>query len=219
VFSPDGALLANDGGGFTVQVAELATGTIRGRLEFYEGLTRFVDPSEVPLPYPPNHILNVVTFAFSPDSKRLAIGTGGWRHPPGTNLSDLALYEIPQWECDRRLTPLLGDVTVWTADAPRVFKTLSGFNRIMSSVQFSPRGDTLLAVGHRGRPKSRDNYDRVLNLWDPATGQVKAALNHEHDIRCASFSPDGKLLAVGGGEQGSGRDELGKLTIWTLATR
>jgi WD40 repeat protein len=105
-------------------------------------------------------------------------------------------------------------------DAPQVFTTVPGFKRIVSSVQFSPSGETLLAVGHRGCPKARDNYDRVLNLWDSETGRVKATLNPDHDIRCACFSPDGQFLAVGGAQPSSGRESpQGEVTVWMAANQ
>lgn len=69
------------------------------------------------------------------------------------------------------------------------------------AVAFSPDGRTL-ATGSHGN---------TLNLWDVATGQVKAALEgHSGSVNAVDFSPDGRFLASG--------SEDNTLKLWDVAT-
>lgn len=57
--------------------------------------------------------------------------------------------------------------------------------------QFAPRGAMVATA-----------CDSVVKLWSVATGNALATLiGHRDEIRCLSFSPDGRLLATGSADQ------------------
>ena len=60
---------------------------------------------------------------------------------------------------------------------------------IVSSLCYSPDANVLASVG----------YDRKLVIWDVTTGKSLVDVEFSQTPRSVTFSPDGKLLAVGGG--------------------
>jgi WD40 repeat protein/tRNA A-37 threonylcarbamoyl transferase component Bud32/Tfp pilus assembly protein PilF len=56
---------------------------------------------------------------------------------------------------------------------------------------------------------------QVVRLWDLASGQPLASLPVGTDVRSVAFSPDGQLLAAGGGAVG----QTGIVRLWDVATK
>lgn len=68
-------------------------------------------------------------------------------------------------------------------------RTLKGHIRRVSSVVFSPDGQTLAS----------GSYDGSVKLWDAASGNLKLTIEVDEDeVRAVAFSPDGRMLATGG---------------------
>jgi len=63
---------------------------------------------------------------------------------------------------------------------------------IVSAVALSPDGKTLVSAGD----------DRLIRLWDPATGKALGTLEgHIGAVHCLALSPDGKTLVSGGADK------------------
>src|SRR5207248_2011885 len=77
------------------------------------------------------------------------------------------------------------------------------------SLAFSPDSKTLATGGYD------DNRDPVVQLWDVASGQLKATLKPSLNyLDSLAFSADGKTLATGGPGENSPRAVL----LWDLPT-
>jgi WD40 repeat protein len=83
-------------------------------------------------------------------------------------------------------------VILWEAATGRLVRRLPHEGQV-TSVAFSPDGKTL-AAGSR---------DKTVVLWDPSTGRVRNRLQGPDDEGFGvAFSPDGQVLAIGGGMDG-----------------
>ncbi|MBD2611881.1 trypsin-like peptidase domain-containing protein [Nostoc punctiforme FACHB-252] len=81
------------------------------------------------------------------------------------------------------------------------WKTLQGHFLPITSITFSPNGQTL-ASGSR---------DMSIRLWNVATGTVKRTLQgHSERIDSVAYSPDGKILASGSDDE--------TIKLWDVAT-
>lgn len=81
-------------------------------------------------------------------------------------------------------------------------------------ILFSPKCDT---VGVASEPSSGGE----VNLWDVATGELRAAFKHPSPVLAVAITRDGTTLAVaGGGHDHSGLlKQRGDLWLWDLKTR
>ena len=112
-------------------------------------------------------------------------------------------------------------VQLWDLASGQVRVRLQGPTHTISSVVFSPDGQTLATAGtlHPDDPKRYWDATGVVELWDAATGQRRGApLACSHYGSCVAFDARGKILAVGGqrGTQGNLRSGPGEITLWGL---
>ena len=146
----------------------------------------------------------ILSVAFSPDSKSLA--SGGWRSQ--VNLWDLTseerkttltghsytVYSVAFSPDGSTLAVGGNDKKVRLSDvASGQTKTvLTGHSDTVRSVAFSPDGSTLAS----------GSDDETMRLWDMASGQIKTILTgHTNRVRSVAFSPDGSTLASGSADR------------------
>ena len=111
------------------------------------------------------------SLAFSPDGKHIAMGTG-YRFNDSPTRSDLRVWEIA--------------TRTEISDEP-LFKS----DRVISNLTFTSDGKSLFALTHDG----------TIRMWD-ATSWSRLKRNLVSPVRSTAamqLSPDGRVLAVGGG--------------------
>ena len=82
-----------------------------------------------------------------------------------------------------------------TAPPSRLSKTLAGHADWVQALSFAPDGKQLASAGN----------DRLVRVWDVASGTMLTALTgHTHAVSALAYAPDGKLL-VSAGTDGSVR--------------
>ncbi|RPI88919.1 MAG: WD40 repeat domain-containing protein, partial [Planctomycetaceae bacterium] len=84
-----------------------------------------------------------------------------------------------------------GAVLVWEIGKPEP-RRMTGHSDSIYAVAFSPDGARLVTA----------SYDKLLILWNLATGEPVATLKHHTGpVFSAQFSPDGKSIVSGGADQ------------------
>jgi WD40 repeat protein len=189
-FSADGRWIAT-GNASDVVILNAAT----GKEEF-----RLPDPGGGDFP--------VLSLAFSPDSRRIIAGYGGFNYPS-----------------------VVGHANLWDLTSRKLIETVPGSQGTGYSVAFSPDGREVAMAGSRsgggfvelldlnatprqirsipchgvqvyavafspdGRYLASGGLDRALRLWDRATGnELRAFYGHEGFVRGVAFSPDSQCL-------------------------
>jgi WD40 repeat protein len=154
------------------------------------------------------------SFAFSPDGKTVAGGTG-----------------IVTRTQSGRTSTRGGEVLLWDADTGKLLRTLGTHEATVWWVQYSADGRRLVSI-------SQDNW--LLKLWDTATGEAVTTLNLGQPISKSPtvrplLSTDGGTLVAGRGIEESvpvkkgakvgslkvgevTRFKLRELTAWDLGT-
>jgi WD40 repeat protein len=149
--------------------------------------------------------------ALSPDARTIAVGidrgiqlvdtrSGAVRTAAG------ALAGPPSWLLFSPdggtvvSTSLDGTVTLWDAESATRRETLRGHSGAVQQPVFSPDGETLYTVGHDGTAIAWDiGGERGLGRHFTFTQDLAP---WGYDGRPGSFSPDGRLLALGLKERG-----------------
>ena len=87
--------------------------------------------------------------------------------------------------------------SIYDVEKKRKLRELRGHKGQVSTVAFSPDGQTLVT----------GSWDMTVRLWDVATGLERANFNWDIGrVYCVTYAPDGLRLAAGG--------DLGRVVVW-----
>jgi WD40 repeat protein/serine/threonine protein kinase/tetratricopeptide (TPR) repeat protein len=157
----------------------------------------------------------VVSIAFSPDEKLLAVGhqfnvltiwdvetaklKWSLKQEPGGFIPIFAVVFSPNGDTLAAGSGS-GTVRLWDPRTGQLTASLKGHTEGIKSLAFSPDGRTL-ATG---------SDDRTVKLWDVITRQERITLRgHESPVTCLAFASDGRILAAGGAD--------GTVKVWHAA--
>jgi WD40 repeat protein len=127
---------------------------------------------------------NVVSVAFSPDSKRIVAASCG------------VFLSLRGPATDERTA-----VTVWDVDTGKeLFAVERPKKEGLNCAAFSPDGKWIVTGGYEQKGPSEDLS--LVKVWDAATGREVATLNpkterpFDHRVRAVAFTPDGSRIVA-----------------------
>ncbi|HLJ93228.1 MAG TPA: WD40 repeat domain-containing protein [Gemmataceae bacterium] len=197
-YSPDGRILALGGSNGMLQLWEPATGKQIQSLSGHQGI--------------------VLRVAFSADGKTLASFSGNgeirvWNLATGKercrikHAGPIALSE------DGTVLYVGGSdsvIRLWNTATGEELRSHGGQGAITAAA-VAPDGKSVVTAGQ----------DSVLYAWNASDGQlIRRYQGHQWTISCLAFSPNGRLLASGGGMVFplQPRDQPCELRLWDTAT-
>jgi WD40 repeat protein len=164
----------------------------------------------------PSHTNWVLAMAFSPNSKLLATGSAD---------ATIRLWDIQAGQCRRTLTNHTGGVLslafspderllasggadaysrLWEVRSGRELPAIKAFINGVTAVAFiafSPDSTRLVTVASGSEREADWSQESRIRLWDVSSGQeLLSFLAHTNAVYCAAFSPDGRRIATGSGD-------------------
>jgi RNA polymerase sigma factor (sigma-70 family) len=150
------------------------------------------------------HTDGILCLAYSPDGKTLVSASADgtlrlWDPDKGTERQSLAGHEGAVrwvvWSHDGKQlasTGADGTVRLWDPDKGTEVHSFKAHDGGAFGIGFSPDGKKLVSCGN----------DKTARLWDLSARPCKELhkVEREKPIRAVAFSPDGSLIACGGGD-------------------
>lgn len=94
-----------------------------------------------------------------------------------------------------------GEVLIWNLPRRELVRSIHGHADCIYAVAFSPDGTSVATA----------SYDKLLKLWDTATGKpIRTFQDHIDAVYALAFTPDGKRLISGAADR--------TIKIWDVAT-
>jgi WD40 repeat protein len=177
-----------------------------------------------------------VAVAFSPDSKCMAVGSGGgagtdqscvvqiWQATSGQRIRTLENDYYSTWDLafspDGRYLAAAcgvyiksGAVKVWEVATGREIAALGGYEDCVWKVAFSPDGRRLATASgqwNNRQPEAGKTRPKV-RIWDVSSWQEVVSLrDHTNAVYSVAYSPDGRRLVTG--------SQDGTIRIWGPGT-
>jgi WD40 repeat protein/serine/threonine protein kinase len=181
-----GLAISHDGNRIATGGTDGATSTA-GRVQLWDAQTG-AHLQTIPFP------LHVLSIAFSPNGKWLAVGSGN------DALMDSRLGKLLSATGAR--VPFVGQVILFDATTGRQVRRFTGSTHYwIQQLAFSPDSRLLAVAGH----------DRRVRLFDPETGtEVRSWDAHDGPIDRLAFHPGGTILATAGVDW--------TVRLWNVAT-
>ncbi len=138
--------------------------------------------------------------------------SGGVVSPDGKRIA-VTFYKKSYFSSRYSKTYRPSEVRILDTDTGEEVLACKGQANSMRHIVYSPDGKFVACSSHWFKPEGRSTYtnDSRIRIWDAETGENKQIIDAGSDeIRCVTFSRDGKLVAYG--------SQNGDLKVWDVAT-